>query len=210
MKLKAGLYIGIAVLVIAGGVLLAAKGKDAVSQAENRKQGLLEAEQKMIVYDKSPGTIIAINAAKGDTIKQGDLLFKVKSADGVEAEVLSPDDGLISNIIVKSGDSVAKGMPVAAVQKTSYYADFYVQEGQIEKLEVNKSIQVHFPYLKHSAQVDGVVSSISTAPQFASLRMTRERGQADLSMFVVRISVNSNSDLLPGMTAEVDLDEIAD
>ncbi|WP_312470433.1 HlyD family efflux transporter periplasmic adaptor subunit [Neobacillus sp.] len=210
MKLKVGLYIGIAVAVIAGGALLAAKGNDAISQAESRKQGVLEAEQKMIVYDKSPGTIIKINAVAGDSIKQGDILFKVKSAQGAEVDVLSPDDGLISRIIVKPGDQLAQGMPVAVVQKTTYYADLYVQEGEIQKLEVNKSVQVRFPYLKRSAQVDGVVASISAAPQFASLRMTRERGQADLSMFLVRISVNSNSDLLPGMTAEVDLDEIAD
>ncbi|GIP26563.1 hypothetical protein J23TS9_16930 [Paenibacillus sp. J23TS9] len=46
MKLKAGWYIGIAVVVIAEGALLAAEGKDAVSQADSRKQGVLEAEQK--------------------------------------------------------------------------------------------------------------------------------------------------------------------
>jgi len=210
MKLKVGLYIGIAVMVIAGGALLAANGKDAVSQAESRKQGVLEAEQKMIVYDKSPGIIVNVNAAPGDSTKQGDILFKVKSAEGAEADVLSPDDGLVSSVYVKPGDQLMQGMPVAVVQKNTYYADLYVQEGEIQKLEVNKSIQVRFPYLKRSAQVDGVVSSISAAPQFASLRMTREKGQADLSMFLVRISVNSNSDLLPGMTAEVDLDEIAD
>lgn len=210
MKLKVGLYIGIAVVVIAGGALLAAKGKDAVSQAQSRKQGVLEAEQTMIVYDKSPGTIVKINAAAGDSIKQGDILFKVKSAEGAEVDVPSPHDGLISRIIIKPGDQLAQGMPVAVVQKSTYYADLYVQEGEIQKFEVNKSVQVHFPYLKDSDQVDGVVASISAAPQFASLRMTREKGQADLSMFLVRISVHSNTDLLPGMTAEVNLNEIAD
>ncbi|OBZ09176.1 HlyD family efflux transporter periplasmic adaptor subunit [Bacillus sp. FJAT-26390] len=210
MKLKAGLYIGIAALVIAGGALLAAEGKDAVSQAESRKQGVLEAEQKMIVNEKGPGTIVKINAAAGDSIKQGDILLKVKSAEGAEVDVQSPEDGWISRILVNSGDQVAQGMPVAVVQKNTYYADIYVQEGEIQKLEVDKSIQVRFPYLKRSAQVDGVVASIAAAPQFASLRMSRERGQADLSMFLVRIAVNTNADLLPGMTAEVDLDEIAD
>ncbi|MEC0225731.1 HlyD family efflux transporter periplasmic adaptor subunit [Paenibacillus alba] len=210
MKLKVGLFIGIAVVVIAGGALLAAKGKDAASQAESRKQGVLEAEQKMVVYDKSKGTIVKTNAAAGDSVKQGDVLFHVKSAEGAEVDVLSPEEGLISRIMVKPGDQLAPGMPVAVVQKTSYYADLYVQEGEILKLDVNKSVHVRFPYLKRSAQVDGVVTSISAAPQFANLRMTRERGQADLSMFLVRIAVNANADLLPGMTAEVNLDEIAD
>ncbi|GGA11491.1 hypothetical protein GCM10008018_65740 [Paenibacillus marchantiophytorum] len=210
MNFKAGIYIGIAIVVIAGGALLAAKGKDAVSQAESRKQGVLEAEQNMVVYDKSKGIIVKINAAAGDSVKQGDILFKVKTAEGADVDILSPNDGLLSKIMAKPGDQLAQGMPIAVVQKTSYYADLYVQEGEIQKLDVNKSIQVHFPYLKRSAQVDGVVASISAAPQFASLRMTRERGQADLSMYLVRITVKSNSDLLPGMTAEVDLDEIVD
>jgi HlyD family secretion protein len=154
MKIKMSLYIGIAVVLIAGGSLLAAKGKDAVSQAESRKQGVLEAEQKIIVNDKSPGT--------------------------------------------------------ANVQSTTFFTDLYIQEGQIGKLKINQSVKVHFPYLNRPIKVDGVVVSIAAAPQFASLRMTRERGQADLSMFLVRISVDSNTDLLPGMTAEVNLDEIAD
>ncbi|BBI31290.1 HlyD family efflux transporter periplasmic adaptor subunit [Cohnella abietis] len=209
MKLKVGLYIGIALVVIAGGSLLAAKGKDAVSQAESRKQGVLEAEQKTIVYDKSAGTIVKINAAIGDSVKQGEILFKVKLAEGGEADVLSPDDGLINKIVVKPGDQLTQGMPVAIVQKNVYYTDLYVQESEIQKLEVNKSVNVQFPYLKRPAQVDGVVASISAAPQFASLRMTREKGQADLSMFHVRISIDSIAGLLPGMTAEVDLDEIA-
>ncbi|SDT10792.1 HlyD family secretion protein [Paenibacillaceae bacterium GAS479] len=210
MKLKAGLYIGIAVAVIAGGALLAAEGRDAVSQAEGRKQAVLEAEQGMIMYNKGPGTVVKINAAEGDSIKQGDILFKVKSAEGAEVDMISPDDGLISSITVKLGDQLAGGIPVAVVRKNAYYAELYVQEEEIQRFKVNNSVQVHFPYVKSSPQVDGVVTSISAAPQFATMRMTREKGQADLSMFRVRIAVNSSSELLPGMTAEVDLDEIAD
>ncbi|MDT0123025.1 hypothetical protein Q9R46_10255 [Paenibacillus sp. RRE4] len=55
-----------------------------------------------------------------------------------------------------------------------------------------------------------MVTSVAPSPQFANLRMTREKGQADLSMYLVRISVPTSKDLLPGMTAEVQLDEITD
>jgi len=40
--------------------------------------------------------------------------------------------------------------------------------------------------------------------------MSREKGQADLSMFLVRVTMDGNADLLPGMTAEVKLDEVTD
>lgn len=75
---------------------------------------------------------------------------------------------------------------------------------------MNQSIGVHFPYLEHPTEVTGVITSIAAAPQFASLRMSREKGQADLSMFLVRVTMDGNADLLPGMTAEVKLDEVTD
>ncbi|MFD0620187.1 HlyD family efflux transporter periplasmic adaptor subunit [Paenibacillus sp. GCM10027629] len=210
MKFKMGVYIGIAVILIAGGSLLIAKGKDAVSQAESRKQGVLEAEQKTIIYDKNPGTIVQVKKGIGDAVQKGEVLCKVKSTDGTEEDVLAPDTGQMSKIVVKQGDQIAQGMPVAIVQKSAYYTDLYIQEGEIQKFAVHQSVKVHFPYLDRPDQVNGVVASVAAAPQFASLRMTREKGQADLSMFLVRISVDASADLLPGMTAEVDLDELAD
>ncbi|ANY65611.1 hypothetical protein BBD42_03405 [Paenibacillus sp. BIHB 4019] len=210
MKIKAGFYIGIAIVLIVGGSLLAMKGKDAVSQAESRKQGVLEAEQTTLFYDKSPGMMVKVNAAAGDSVKQGDVLFQVKSADEGEIDVLAPNDGLISRVAVKPGEQLAQGMPVAILQKNTFYTDLYIQESEMDKLEVNKRVEVHFPYVERQVQIDGVVASIAAAPQFANLRMSREKGQADLSMFLVRIAMESNADLLPGMTAEVRLDEFAD
>jgi HlyD family secretion protein len=210
MKIKAGLYIGIAVVLIVGGSLLAVKGKDAVSQAESRKQGILDAEQKTLFYQNSPGSIVEVSVAVGDSIKQGEVLFKVKSTEEGETDILAPEDGSVNKIVVKPGDQIQQGMPMAVLQKNNFYTDLYIQESEIQKLEVNQSIRVHFPYLEHEAEVTGVITSIAAAPQFASLRMSREKGQADLSMFLVRVAMDANAELLPGMTAEVKLDEIAD
>ncbi|WP_246294255.1 HlyD family efflux transporter periplasmic adaptor subunit [Paenibacillus planticolens] len=204
MKLKMGLYFAIAILLVVGGALLAVNGKDAVSQAEYKKQAVLEAEQKTVIYDKGAGTVVNVNAAAGGPVKKGTPLLKVQS-EGGEENVLAPDDGSVSQIAVKPGDRLVQGKPVAILQKNTYYADFYVQEDQIQKLKVGQSVNVRFPYMNRPANVDGVVATVASAPQFASLRMTREKGQADLSMYVVRIAIDANTDLLPGMTAEVDL-----
>ncbi|MFF2910305.1 HlyD family efflux transporter periplasmic adaptor subunit [Paenibacillus sp. NPDC057934] len=209
MKLKAGLSIGLAVILITGGILLTVKGKDAVTQAEHRKQGILEAEQTTVLYDKSPGAIVAVNAAVGDSVKQGQSLFTVQTADGAEADIVSPGEGQLNRLVVKPGDKLQPGMPVALLQKNTYYTDLYVQEEVIQKLKLNQNVTVHFRNLDEPVETEGVVASIATAPQFASLRMTREKGQADLSMFLVRISMDAKAELLPGMTAEVDLDELA-
>jgi len=117
MKIKVGFYIGIAIALILGGTLLAVNGKDAVSQAESRKQGMLEAEQMTILYQKSPGSILEVAVAVGDSINKGEVLFKVKSAEDGEMDVLAADDGLINRIVVKPGDQVQQGAPMAVLQK---------------------------------------------------------------------------------------------
>ncbi|KAA8786975.1 hypothetical protein ABIE27_002960 [Paenibacillus sp. 4624] len=140
MRSKWGLYIIIMLIIILAGGLLIAKGTDAVSQAENNKQGILNTAQ----------------------------------------------------------DAAA------------YYVDFYIPESQIEQFHADQKINVHFPYLEQPLVKEGVVTSVAPSPQFANLRMTREKGQADLSMYLIRISVPTSKDLLPGMTAEVQLDNITD
>ncbi|MFF2090658.1 HlyD family efflux transporter periplasmic adaptor subunit [Paenibacillus sp. NPDC058174] len=209
MKVKTTVYLVLAVILIAGGSLLAIKGRDAVTQAENRKQGILESEQTAVRYGGNAGKIIEVAAVLGDTVKKGDSLFKVQPAEGSAVEVVAPEDGLVTKIAANTGDDVAQGMPLAVVQKTAYYTDIYVQESQIQKLQLNQSVKVHFPNVKKTDDAEGVIASIAAAPQFASLRMSREKGQADLSMYLVRVAIASDAKLMPGMTAEVDLDEIA-
>ena len=205
-----GVYIGIVAVLIIGGSLLITKGKDAVSHAESKKQGVLEAEQTTIFYEDSPGFIMKVNATVGNSVKRGDILFKIKLEKGDEVDIIAPDDGLVSKISVKTGDQLQLGIPVAILQKSTFYTELYIQESEINRFKKNQSINVHFPYLSNPIQVDGMITSVTAAPQFASLRMTREKGQADLSMFLVKISIDSNKTLLPGMTAEVQLDELAD
>ena len=53
--------------------------------------------------------------------------------------------------------------------------------------------------------VRGTVLSVTAAPDFADLKMVRERGQADLTLFKVRINVEPAEGLLTGMTLEVKL-----
>ncbi|WJM05841.1 hypothetical protein [Paenibacillus sp. PK1-4R] len=138
MKSNWKLYIVITLIIILAGGLLIAKGTDAVSQAESKKQGILNTEPKT----------------------------------------------------------------------EGFYVDLYIPESQINQFRADQKVNVRFPYLENLLVKEGVVTSISPSPQFANLRMTREKGQADLSMFLIRISIPTSKDLLPGMTAEVQLDEI--
>ncbi|WP_245339107.1 HlyD family efflux transporter periplasmic adaptor subunit [Paenibacillus shirakamiensis] len=202
------IYFGLAIALIVGGWLLEMIGKDAVTQAESRKQGILEAEQMTMVYPKATGSIKEIRAAVGQAIKKGDILFKIQSDETTVGSIFAPQDGLISEIMVKPGDLMKQGAPMVILQKNNYFTDLYIQESEIRKLKVNQNIGVDFPYIDHPKQVRGVVTTISAALPFATMRMTREKGQADVSMFLVRVAVDASADVLPGMTAEVKLNEI--
>ncbi|MCI1247656.1 MAG: hypothetical protein LKG17_01895 [Megasphaera sp.] len=55
--------------------------------------------------------------------------------------------------------------------------------------------------------VNGSIRFITQAPGFADLKMTREKGQADLTAFQIRIYTDPGQDIIPGMTIEVNENE---
>ena len=58
-------------------------------------------------------------------------------------------------------------------------------------------------------KVAGTIRIITQAPGFADLKMSREKGQADLSAFQVRIYIEPQAGVLPGMTIGVDANEFS-
>lgn len=118
----------------------------------------------------------------------------------------SPVDGKVVKIVPKAGENVGSGTPVIIVETEKLYFDLYVDEQQVGKLKPDMTIPVHFAAIPD--QVQGRVQYVTAAPQFASLRMSREKGTADLNTFQVRVYVDRTDKLLPGMTAEVRVDEI--
>lgn len=145
-----------------------------------------------------------------------DLLRKQK--EGVEIQLKSlkvqrtrltlkaPADGKIVRVIPKVGENVAAGVPVTLLETNKLYFDFYVDETQVTKFQVGMKVPVHLISLQQDLK--GEVSFITAAPQFASLRKTSEKGQADLNSFQVRVYIDQGDSILPGMTAEVKVDEI--
>ena len=60
------------------------------------------------------GTIISWSVQVGDIIKEDDVLFEVNTAK-VSAEIPSPVEGKVVEILFKEGDTVAVGTVVAIV-----------------------------------------------------------------------------------------------
>ena len=52
-------------------------------------------------------------------------------------------------------------------------------------------------------QVSGTIRLLTKAPGFADLKQSREKGQADLTGFQVRIFIDPQDGVVPGMTIGV-------
>ncbi|WP_046226037.1 HlyD family secretion protein [Paenibacillus dauci] len=144
------------------------------------------------------------------------LLKQQKAAQQVELKTLllkksrlilkAPQNGKITAVSTKVGENIAQGTPVITLETNEMYFDLYVSEDQASKFKANQQVPVHLPATNQDIQ--GKVRYITSAPQFANLRMSREKGEADIATFQVRIYVPKTGALLPGMTAEVNTDEI--
>lgn len=119
----------------------------------------------------------------------------------------APQDGKVTQIVSKEGENVSAGYPVVLIETDQLYFDLYVDELQVSKFHVGDEVPVKVIAL--DKEYTGTVRTISSAPQYGNLRMSRDKGQSDLSAFQIRIDVERDSELISGMTVEVNVDEIA-
>ncbi len=117
----------------------------------------------------------------------------------------APEDGRILKVIAKQGEMISPGAPVILLESTRYYYDLYLSEKQIVHLREGDTLTGRT--VAGEKKVSGTIRLIAQAPGFADLKMSREKGQADLTAFQVRIYTDPVDGVLPGMTIGVDADE---
>lgn len=139
--------------------------------------------------------------------EQQNILLQSLQVQKERMVLKAPVDGKVARIIPKAGENVGSGTPLIVLETGKLYFDMYVDERQVTKLQPEGTVPVRFAALPD--QLTGRIQFVIAAPQFAGLRMSREKGTADLTMFQARIEVDRIDKLLPGMTAEVHIDEIA-
>lgn len=113
----------------------------------------------------------------------------------------APADGKVTRIVPKIGENIGSGATVVIIESDQLYYNIYVDETQISKFKPNGPVSGYVVALKKDVQ--GKVCYVTAAPQYANMRMSREKGQADVSLFLVRIDVPRTPELLPGMSVEV-------
>lgn len=114
----------------------------------------------------------------------------------------APASGKVLKLLYQPGEMIPAGAPAVLLETDRKYVDIYVNENMVTIYQPGTTVTAQVPAL--DSQVRGVVRFASAAPSFADLRMTRERGQADLTSYQVRIYTEDKPQLLSGMTLEVD------
>ena len=94
------------------------------------------------------------------------------------------------------------GLSLLEQEKSPRYVEIYVSETDAGRYAPGAEVSLHAPAI--GRDFSETVRFCEAAPEFAELRMVRERGQADLTLFRVRIDVPADVEgLLTGMTVEV-------
>lgn len=117
----------------------------------------------------------------------------------------APEDGKILKILAKQGEMINANSPVVLLESQRYYYDIYVSEEQAAHLREGAALTGRT--VATAENVPGIIRFITAAPGFADLKMTREKGQADLAAFQIRVYTEPQAGILPGMTIEVYEDE---
>lgn len=113
----------------------------------------------------------------------------------------APEDGKILKVLSKEGEMVSAGTPVVLLESNRSYYDIYLSEEQAAGLA--EGDEVTGVTVAGKKQVKGTIQLLTQAPGFADLKQSREKGQADLSAFQVRIYIEPTDGVVPGMTIGV-------
>lgn len=149
-------------------------------------------------YENAQLNIPALQKQKEMLVLQLTTLEEQKARLTLKA----PADGSIVKVVVKEGENIGAGSPAVLLQSSELYFDLYVPETEVGDFSVGKTVSVNVIALDQD--FSGQVRSINSAPQYTSLKMSRDNGKGDLSVFLVRIYLEGDlKELLPGMTVEV-------
>jgi HlyD family secretion protein len=135
-------------------------------------------------------------------LAQGEAELKQLQLNYERLTLIAPEDGKILKLMFEDGEMVPNGAPAVLLETNRKYIDIYVNEKMVNDYQPDTTVTANVIAL--NKEVKGKVRFATAAPSFADLRMTRERGQADLTSYQVRIYIESIPKLLTGMTLEVD------
>ena len=126
-----------------------------------------------------------------------------------ESKIVSPIDGIITEVTVEEGELVGAGYPiVTVVDDNDCWVTFNLREDLLPKIKVGTEFDVKIPAISKEP-VKVRVNYISVLGNFATWRATKAKGDFDMKTFEVRaVPVEKIKDLRAGMSAIFDWKKI--
>ncbi|RNB85016.1 HlyD family efflux transporter periplasmic adaptor subunit [Brevibacillus fluminis] len=119
-------------------------------------------------------------------------------------KLLAPVNGVVKSVSVQKGELVAQGLSVITIQaQDEQFVKFYLDENKIGSLTVGQETKLYVPSL--DKEVNGKITMIAPAADFAVKKATTELGDRDVRAFMVKVDV-SNQQLRPGLSIEWQLE----
>ncbi|UJF32456.1 HlyD family secretion protein [Paenibacillus hexagrammi] len=115
-------------------------------------------------------------------------------------ELLAPSDGVILSQSAQVGELVGSGFPVFTMQSVEgRWAKFYMPETSLAGLKAGDKISMTM--LATGEKLEGTVSTVAAAPDFAIKKATQSAGETDIRSFGIKVELGSLPEHTPtGMT----------
>lgn len=114
--------------------------------------------------------------------------------------LIAPADGVILTQAAQVGEIVSTGFPVFTLQDNqNHWAKFYMPEGAAAGLKNGDKVALVLDATQE--QLEGTVSVVAPAPDFAVKKATQSTGETDIRSFSVKITLtNLPQSAINGMT----------
>lgn len=102
-----------------------------------------------------------------------------------ETVLTAPQDGVVTEVFVEIGEIVGSGAPIMNVETDDSWFTFYMTEDKLQGIDYGSRVKVYRP--ASGDTVEGRITRINNAGDFASWKATRALEDLDLKVFDVRV-----------------------
>ena len=140
-------------------------------------------------------------AAAAALVHQADGAIREVDSYLQELYLVSPADGVISNVYPRQGELVGQGSPVATVTDLSdLWFTFNIREDELHGMQTGNELTVKVPALDGTT-LKAKVNYMAVRESYATWKATKETDQYDAKTFEVRaVPMETVPGLRPGMT----------
>ncbi len=156
------------------------------------------------------GYIVRCHVASGDIVQKGELLFETiegnVSSGTIDADrILCPDNGVLADLSIISGENMESGKAVAEIYPDNMLrVKALVPEGALSEIHLQDTVYISGQYHESSGEaISGIVEKISSIPEKAD-----STDSSYESYYAVYIVIQDASMLRYGMNVTVTNQEL--